>query len=504
MSIIELKQLTFSYGNQEELLFDAVDLSIESTWKLGLMGRNGRGKTTLLKLLMGELPYQGSIRHQLHFGYFPQFIEDDTLLTYYVLEELFPVEQWQIEREFNLLQLDLDLLWRPFNTLSGGEQTKALLALMFIDDSSYPLIDEPTNHLDIKGRKQVANYLKRKKQGFIVVSHDRSFVDEVIDHVLVIEKSQLILERGNFSTYEAQKKLRDEFEQAQNEKLRKEIGRLKQTAREKAEWSRSRETDKTKSSRGFIDTENRRVNKGAIGADAARTMKRSKSIINRMESQISEKETLLKDIETIDTLTINFVPDYHQTILRAENFSLMYDGQLLFDPVSFELNQGERIALVGENGAGKSSVLKFVLGNFSGESVGTLDSHQQLSASYVRQNYETNKGFLIDFCEKEKLDYQLILNNLRKLGIERSVFQNPIEDMSMGQRKKVEIAKSLVAPSNVYFWDEPLNYLDVFNHEQLEEVLNRIQPTMLLVEHDRDFIEKVATKVVELTPITYG
>ena len=139
-------------------------------------------------------------------------------MTYYVLVDIADFELWEIERELNLMETDVEILWRPFNTLSGGEKTKVLLALLFIDDQHFPLIDEPTNHLDVVGRKQVANYLKKKNQGFIVVSHDRGFIDEVVDHVLAIEKSQLELYQGNYSVYEEQKRLKDAFEIGQNEK----------------------------------------------------------------------------------------------------------------------------------------------------------------------------------------------------------------------------------------------------------------------------------------------
>ncbi len=113
---------------------------------------------------------------------------DKTQLTYDCLQTLAVFDLWEIERELNLLQTDPEILWRPFASLSGGEQTKVLLALLFIDDRHFPLIDEPTNHLDITARQQVANYLKAKRNGFIVVSHDRSFVNEIVDHVLSIEK----------------------------------------------------------------------------------------------------------------------------------------------------------------------------------------------------------------------------------------------------------------------------------------------------------------------------
>lgn len=150
-----------------------------------------------------------------------------------MIDEVLSVELWKLERECQLLSLDPSLLWMPFEQLSGGEQTKVMLAAVFCEDNRFLLLDEPTNHLDMKGRSIVANYLKKKK-GFIVVSHDRQFIDEVVTHILAIEKSQLSLYKGNFSIYEQQKKLQDEFELEQNRSLNSEINRLQKTAREKS------------------------------------------------------------------------------------------------------------------------------------------------------------------------------------------------------------------------------------------------------------------------------
>lgn len=498
MSNIEIKNLTFGYDNQGTLLFDHANLNIDSTWKLGLIGRNGRGKTTLMRLLQDQLPYQGQIVKQLNFTYFPQTITNPDQLTFYALQEISDAEQWEIERELNLLGVNPEILWRNFASLSGGEQTKVLLALLFINQTDFPLIDEPTNHLDINGRQQVAAYLNKKQQGFIVISHDRHFVDSVTDHVLSIEKSQILLYQGNFSTYEAQKKLNDNFEQAQNSKLKKDIGRLQQSATKKASWSQSREADKHQQRTARVDNEQRAVDKGFIGSRAAKMMKRSKNIANRMESEIADKEKLLKDIEYIDPLTISFQPDHHKYLLTVKDLQLGYDDNWLFEPVSFELTPQQRLAIVGPNGAGKSSIIQAILQQFTGEQRGAIQQPQNLSISYVRQNYEDNRGTLADFAEKNQLNMQEFLNNLHKLGMERSVFNNKIEQMSMGQRKKVELAKSLAKPAALYIWDEPLNYLDVFNQEQLETLILDVQPTMLIVEHDRDFINKIATKQLEL------
>ena len=496
MSTIELKKLTFGFDNQTQLLFDQTNLIIDTNWKLALIGRNGRGKTTLLKLIMGAYLYQGSIVHQTAFNYFPQPIKDRTQLTYFVLTEQTDIESWRIEKELNLLQADPNILWRPFNSLSGGEQTKALLALLFSDDQHYPLIDEPTNHLDQRSRQQVAKYLKAKNQGFILVSHDRSFVDEVVDHGVAIEKQQLMLYQGNFSVYEEQKAIRDNYEIEQNKKLKSEISRLKRTAAEKAEWSRGRERDKygkpnVKGSGAIFDT-------GAIGARAARTMKRSKTLVNHMEQRIEAKEQLLKEIETTDSLIMNVKSSYHRRLLVVENLQLVYDNQALFQPVSFQLETGQRIALQGPNGSGKSSIIHYLLGTFSGQERGSVDLAQNIPISYVRQNFEDNHGTLPEFAQEHHLVYEELLNNLHKLGLERQVFANRIEDMSMGQRKRVELAKSLATPAELFIWDEPLNYLDVFNHEQLEQVIKLVKPTMLIIEHDKTFINSIATQVIKL------
>ncbi|MFD1318373.1 ribosomal protection-like ABC-F family protein [Loigolactobacillus zhaoyuanensis] len=495
MSKIEIKNLTFGYDGQAQPLFKQANFLLDSQWKLGLVGRNGRGKTTLLRLLQGELPYQGTIQQHQQFSYFPQSIRDQSQLTNDVLAEISTAEQWQIEREMRQLGLAPDLLWRPFSTLSGGEQTKVLLAVLFTATGAFPLIDEPTNHLDLRGRQQVAAYLQQQRQGFIVVSHDRHFLNQVTDHTLAIEKSQISSYQGNFATYEAQKQLSDSFEQAQNSKLKKDIGRLKQTAAEKAKWSQSQEGDKygdprKKGSGAVYDT-------GFIGARAARTMKRSKHLAQRMETEISEKEQLLQNIEQVDPLTMAFQPSHQQRLLTVAQLQLGY-AQPLFQPLNFELLQGQRLALIGPNGAGKSTVVHQLLHQFNGTVQGTIQQPQQLKISYVRQNYTDNRGMLTEFATTQGLDYTMFLNNLHKLGMPRDVFNTPIELMSMGQRKKVELAKSLSLPAELYIWDEPLNYLDVFNQEQLEQLILAVQPTMLLIEHDQAFIDHVATQVVTL------
>lgn len=478
--------MNFGFDALDQPIFQNVDLNIDTKWRLGLIGRNGRGKTTLLNLLMKKYPYEGEILCDVEFVYFPQMIVNKENLTYYAIDEVMPVELWKLERECLYLQLDKAILWQPFEQLSGGEQTKVLLAALFCEESRYPLLDEPTNHLDIQARNIVINYLKKKK-GFIVVSHDRTFVDEVVDHILVIEKSQLSIFKGDFSTYEQQKERQDQFELEQNKLLKSEIERLKHTAKEKSDWA--------------IKKEKPSGNDPFGNAQAKRMMKRSKVIEKRMNSKIEEKTKLLHNIESVSSLTVNCLFSHRDPVLRLKNFSLSYGENILFQPITFDLYQGEQVALVGPNGSGKSSLLNYLIDqNFSGSVSGEVILPQGLTKSNIRQNHNDNTGLLKDFAAENQLDYSLFLNNLRILGFERDVFNVPIEYMSNGQKKKVEFAKSLGTPAEMFIWDESLNYLDVFNQRQIETMILAYKPTLLFVEHDQTFLSNIATKMVEIIP----
>ena len=164
MSLIQVSNLTFAYEGSYDPIFENVSFQIDTNWRLGFTGRNGRGKTTFLNLLLGKFPYRGSISASVRFSYFPYEIPDKTHLAIDVVEEIYPDYQyWQLAKEMNLLQLEEDALYRPFGTLSNGEQTKLMLAVLFLRENNFLLIDEPTNHLDIQGRELVSRYLNSKK-----------------------------------------------------------------------------------------------------------------------------------------------------------------------------------------------------------------------------------------------------------------------------------------------------------------------------------------------------
>lgn len=211
MSEISVNHLTFGYDGAAQNVFENVSFHMDTKWKSGLIGRNGRGKTTLLKLLMRELEYSGTIVSKVDFQYFPYEISDENELTIEILREQCGKEDWEIMRELNLLMCDSELLYRPFVTLSMGERTKCLLCAMFLRDNSFLLLDEPTNHLDSFSRKTVIAYLK-KKNGFILVSHNRFLLNEVCDHIISINRNGIDVIAGNYDIWKESFDKREQFE----------------------------------------------------------------------------------------------------------------------------------------------------------------------------------------------------------------------------------------------------------------------------------------------------
>lgn len=486
MSNISIKNLTFAYPGQA-VLFDNANFELDTSWRLGLLGRNGRGKTTLFKLLQNKLSYTGTINVSVPLAYFPQPLGDQTQLALYCLQETGNFLEWELKRELKLFGISEDLLWQPFNTLSGGEQTKLMLCALFCQADHFFLLDEPTNHLDLAGRQELVAYLKQKKQGFIVTSHDRTFLNQTIDHTLVIERSQLCLENGDLASYEMQKKRRDSHDIQQNEKTRHELKRLKQAALTKENWASQAERQKLNNSH---------ADKGFIGRRAAKVMKRATSLKARAEKQIKQKESQLKNLEVSEPLSLNYQPTHKQVLVEAKDFTLTYDRQL-FSPLNFEVKAGEIVVLKGNNGSGKSSLFQALLGSSTATASGELSLNTK-NISVVRQDFSANRGTLKEFAQKRDLDYTLLLTLLKKLGFERHTFDVLLENMSLGQQKKVELAASLATPAELYLWDEPLNYLDTYNQDQLLALLQETKPALLVIEHDQNFIDQIADTVVEL------
>ena len=193
MSLLQISNLSFAYEGSFDNIFEDISFSVDTDWKLGFIGRNGKGKTTFLNLLLGKYEYKGSISTNMYFDYFPyQVSKFDMEKTVDDLMESWKpgVESWRVICELNNLDVDAEILYRPIKTLSHGERTKAMLAVLFSGENEFLLIDEPTNHLDVGGRETIKKYLA-EKQGFILVSHDLDLRDAVADHMLVMNRSSI-------------------------------------------------------------------------------------------------------------------------------------------------------------------------------------------------------------------------------------------------------------------------------------------------------------------------
>lgn len=492
MSLINVANLTFAYEGSYSNIFEGVSFQIDTNWRLGFTGRNGRGKTTFLKLLLGKYDYSGTISSSVVFEYFPYEVSDTESFTIDVIREISPnALDWEIMRELSLLDVTDDVLYRQFFTLSKGEQTKALLAALFLKENSFLLIDEPTNHLDAMARMILSNYLK-SKNGFILVSHDRAFLDNCVDHILAINKTNIEIQKGNFSSWWINKELQDNFELAENEKRKKDISRLTAAAQRTSDWS-----ERVEKSKHGTTNSGSKLDKGFVGHKAAKMMKRSKSIESRQQALIDEKSKLLKNIESSETLKISPLRYHTNRLLELSDISIAYGERVVCSDVSFVIEQGDRIALQGKNGCGKSSILKLICGEEIVHT-GILRKNGRLKISYVSQNTADLSGNLTDYAQYNCLNESLFKAILRKLDFSREQFEKGLEDFSEGQKKKVLIAKSLCEQAHLYIWDEPLNYIDILSRMQIETLLLEYQPTILFVEHDSAFCSNIATKTVQL------
>lgn len=430
MSMIKIENLTFSYPSSSDNIFENVSFQIDTDWKLGFVGRNGRGKTTFLNLLQNKYEYSGKILSSVSFDYFPCPVTKKERLTEEILWDIAPLaEEWEFLKA----------------------------------------------------------YLKKKK-GFLLVSHDRCFLDNCADHILSLNRTNIEIQSGNFSSWMENFKRQQDFETSQNERLKKDISHLRQAAQRTSAWSVRTET--AKYGNGPVD-------RGYIGHKSAKMMKRAKTIEARQKQAIEEKSGLLKNAEYTENLKL-FPQKYHtDTLASFSHICICYDRKPVCGPFSFSVQQGDRLVLHGKNGSGKSSLLKLLTG-ISVPHTGTVTVGSGLQISYVPQDTSHLKGTLSDFAAQNQIEETLLKTLLRKMDFTRTQFLKDMQDFSEGQKKKVLVAKSLCEQAHLYVWDEPLNFIDIYSRMQIEELILEFAPTMIFVEHDRTFRQKIATKTIEI------
>ena len=494
MAQIQVSHLTFAYEGSPDLIFSDASFSVDTDWKLGFIGRNGRGKTTLMKILCGELPDHGAVSAPVQFDYFPFTVPDSGSTPLEIAADMDAEGQvWRFMKEISCLDVSDDILSRPFSSLSGGEQAKVLLAALFAREHHFLLIDEPSNHLDMLGRQVVSEYLNTKK-GFILVSHDRAFLDGCVDHILSINRANIEVQKGNFSSWEENKRRQDEFEINKNEKLKKEISSLKSAARQANVWA-----DKVESTKFGLTPSSHERPKNArsyAGEKSRRMQQRRKNLETRMEREIEEKEGLLKNLERAEDLKI--FPLYHPSgrLIQCRDAEISYGERVILSHLNLSLSNGSILALTGKNGCGKTSLIKALTGEIKPSSGEILRASGLILSVVPQQPYLS--GPMQDYIRENGIDETLFKTILRKLDFSREQFEKPLEALSAGQQKKVLIARSLCQRAHLYIWDEPLNYIDLLSRMQIERLIAQFRPTMLLVEHDQAFLKNLNATVLPL------
>lgn len=473
-----LKLQDISYEIKDTFLFEHVTATVKQGEVIGIIGRNGAGKSTLLQLIRGMLvPTTGEIKGL------------QTVKTAFVEQELAHFNKMEITTK----EADLLSKWKvpnvPFAALSGGEKLKMRLAEGFSQGVQLLMLDEPTNHLD----EQSTNFLIKQVQNYrgtvIVVSHDRYFLDSVATKIWSIEDNRLIEHNGNYSNYMAEREHRRLTQQRAYDKQQKNIERIEAQMQELTAWSQKGHAQSTKLE-GF--KEYHRVK-------AKRLDSQVKSKKKRLEAELEKArvEAVKPEAE------IRFSLGTHQRVgkrfLETKNVSLHFNDRVLFKDVNVTAQFGDKIAITGINGSGKTSFLKVILGQLKAE--GRVWLSPAANIGYLSQEVfdlpleQTPEQYFYQetFEERGK-----VRNLMKNLGFTSTHWTSAIGEMSMGERVKCKLMAYILADKNVLILDEPTNHLDLPSREQLEQTLAQYNGTLLVVSHDRYFLEKVTNSVWEI------
>ncbi|EMT39033.1 ATP-binding cassette, subfamily F, member 3 [Thermoanaerobacter thermohydrosulfuricus] len=516
MAIITVSNVTKSYGI--DIILQNISFIVNEGDKIGVIGENGAGKSTLFNLLAGFTEVDsGTISISANkIGYLQQNTVIESEKSIYeevktVFDEIFQLEKqiksleekisqtkdshlldklfleysfltdkyneldgYSVESKIrgvlNGLGFDVSQFDTPVSTLSGGQKTRLMLAKTLLLSPDVLLLDEPTNHLDINSIEWLEQYLKFYNGTILIISHDRYFLDKIVTRIFEIENTHLSVYEGNYTEYLKRKKLEMEAKLKAYEEQQKEIKRIK----------------------SIIQIQkNRRTEKSVKMAES------KQKLLEKME--IIEKPVI--NNKSIN-LRFDFDLESGNDVLTVKNLSLRFDRQI-FSNVSFEIKKGEKIALLGPNGIGKSSLLKILVGeidNFEGE----IKFGTNVITGYYEQEFKSlnaEKTVIDEIWDENPYLTQTEVRTLLAsfLFREEDVFKT-ISTLSGGEKARLSLLKLILSKANFLLMDEPTNHLDLKAKEVLEEALLDYTGTLLFVSHDRYFIDKIATKVMILTP----
>ena len=508
--------------------FDGTDIlsdcsfHIEENEKCALVGSNGTGKSTLLKIIAGRIPSDSgsiSLKNGADIGYLAQQDAVDTGNT--IIEELTLVKQSLIDEEAAIRQLERDMKdatgreleemmdkysrlthhfemndgfsvrseingmirglgfseedkERSISTLSGGQKTRVALAKLLLRKPSLIMLDEPTNHLDLRSIEWLEGFLQSYKGAVLIVAHDRYFLDRIVTKVFEIENGKLSVFTGDYSTYAARKKeLRDTQmkaylnQQAEIAHQEKVIDKLKSFNREKS-------------------------------------IKRAES----REKMLDKIERLDKPADIDDAMKLKITPSIisGRDVLSVSELSKGYDDMKLFEGVSFDIRRGERVAVIGDNGTGKTTLLKIITGNLEADN-GSFSLGVNVKPGYYDQEHQVlhpDKTLFREISDDfPAMDNTKIRNTLAAFLFYGDDVFKQVSALSGGERGRLSLAKLMLGNANFLILDEPTNHLDITSKEILENALNEYEGTVLYVSHDRYFINRTATRILALEGGTF-
>lgn len=509
---IIVNKISKNYGFNN--VFKDISFDVKTNEKVALIGNNGCGKTTLLKIISNiENITSGtlSVRKESKIGYLTQTLSEDIIVKDYIYKNLMNVieikdrlksfeeemslvsgkkleslinkytrlqdefinlDGYEVEakiaKTINAFKIDNELLSRNFNSLSGGEKTIISLASLILGNFDILLLDEPTNHLDIEAIEWLEDYLKNYKGTIILVSHDRYFLDKVINKTILIEKNGASIFNGNYSYFleENEKRIMLEFKNFTNQE--KQIEKMKEAIRRLREFGR------------------------LAAPEGGMFFRRAASIEKRLE----KIELLLKPRDK-KTIPLNFDIDKRTgvNVLEVKDINIKFDKEIL-NNASMNISFKERVCLIGPNGSGKSSLIKSILNNDSSIRIGS-----NVLIGYIPQiiEFEDENIRLIDEARKYFNNYeQYLRSSLYKFMFEEDNIYKKLNVLSGGERVRLKLFCLIQEKANFLILDEPTNHIDIDTREVLENALEDYEGTLLFVSHDRYFINKVATRIISI------
>lgn len=518
MAIVTVNGLCMEFGEQK--LFDGMTFEIQENDRIGLIGVNGCGKTTLFKLLTREY-YQtkGNIvlNKNASIGYMEQHVcrnlersAYDEVMT--VFSELIEMERELdflnakisgkcenlgelIERQSFLneefarrggltcrararsallgLGFDDEQIRLPIRALSGGQRAKLQLAKLLLCGANFLLLDEPTNHLDTHSVEWLEEYLINSKCAYLVISHDRYFLDKTTSKTFELENKKMTVYKGNYTAYLPQKAERRLSEQRVYENTMKEINRLEGIIEQQRRWNREKNI---------------------------KTAESKQKVIDRLSENLKKPENL----PTAMSFGLDIKNQSGEDVLEVDKISLGFGREPLFENVSMEVHRGEKIFILGPNGCGKTSLLRTLLGQYHAQS-GRIKYGVGVKVGYYDQ-IQTGMDSEKSIFEEMSDSFPAMTNTEIRSTLARFLFKNddvfkPLSTLSGGERAKVLLTKLMLGKFNFLMLDEPTNHLDIISCEALEQALKEYEGTLLIVSHDRYLINSLADKIYYLTPM---